>query len=541
MNAQDSPSAAVVAALKDRGFAYAGRAADGWLRFNGELCAAAERQACELALDPQFLELPRIRLLHVPSTWPRVLPHVGSSGSLCYIARGTVVVDIFDPVGQTLACLERAGEVLSRVINGELVGDLEDEFFAYWTGPPCLVDVQDLRLGRHQTLVAETGGAWAPIVTDDEKRTREKLKSLGWGLIDRTVQTFRVRTSAKPRPHLSAWPPTTVRDILSWQALLDPRCRKKIQQRINEGMEARANGVLILVESPLLTYGFGVLFDQNSGRRLRRGGTRRSMFALRAQPFNVIRIDDRYMASRNVPGKATMAGKRIALIGCGTIGGFLAEMLVKAGAGTSGGQLTLVDFDELLPQNVGRHRLGFPNLFKNKAKELGQELRRMAPGAEIQALPVRVQDAHLGNADLLVDATGEEALGHWLCERYVAPTAMLSIWVEGPGIAVRGLLRTKTGGACFRCLWESNRKGLYTAVVGGTPTLMAGQGCEGLYVPFPASVSVQAASLGAEMALGWSNGIESPALRTRLIDTAFQLSTPDCNPPRTARCPVCRS
>lgn len=61
-----------------------------------------------------------------------------------------------------------------------------------------------------------------------------------------------------------------------------------------------------------------------------------------------IRMDDKYVAERNVPEGPTLAGKRVALIGCGTIGGFLAELLVKAGAGLNDGDLALIDPDILL-------------------------------------------------------------------------------------------------------------------------------------------------------------------------------------------------
>jgi len=52
---------------------------------------------------------------------------------------------------------------------------------------------------------------------------------------------------------------------------------------------------------------------------------------------------------------------------------------------------------------------------------------------------------------------------------------------------------------------------------------------------------VQAASLAAEMALDWVNGIDSPALRTRLIDGTQQLATPDCDPQPDPDCPLCNS
>lgn len=534
--------AEVVDAFRQRGFEFVGRADDGWLKLRGPLRTSTGSHDCEIKLDPQFFELPYVRLLTLPAGLPRATPHLGSGGHLCYIAKNTVVLDIFDPVGQSLACLQRAEDVLNSVLKGELLEDLEEEFYVYWNGRFCLVDVQDQRLGRQETLVVKLGDNFTPVVTDDKARAIQKLKSLGWDVVKNyTMPTYRIRTNAKPRPHTSSWPPATVKDILEWQGLLDPRCRKKIQARIEEARSTAAKGVLILVESPLMTYGFTVFFDKSSLQKGMHRQSRTSMFTLNVIPMSVVRIDDRYMAQRNVPRLQTLAGKRLVLVGCGTIGGYLAEMLIKAGAGTSGGQLTLVDFDHLYPQNIGRHRLGFPSLFSNKAISMAEELKRVAPGCNIRALPVDVKQAQLGEIDLLIDSTGEESLGHWLCARYIGATPMLSVWIEGPGIAIRALLHTKRTSACYRCLCESNRRGLLSTILGTMPTMMAGQGCEGLYVPFPASVSVQAASLGVEMAIAWANDAVSPSLRTKLIDTKYELSTPDCDPRRMENCPACNS
>lgn len=378
------------------------------------------------------------------------------------------------------------------------------------------------------------------VVTDDEERTSKKLEALGWEVTDFTVLTYRVKTIAKPRPLTERWPPHNVKDILSWQGALDANCRKKIEQRIQQGRIKKANGVLILVESPLMTYGFGVLYKRNSAQKSDKKTRRKNLnYELEVLPMSVVRIDDRYLAERNIPGLATLAGKNIAIIGCGTIGGYLSEMLVKAGAGTSGGVLTLVDCEFLYPQNIGRHRLGFPSLFSNKATAMADELRRLAPGINIRALPVDVKKANLGELDLLIDATGEEALGHWLCEKYLEKTHMLSVWIDGPGVAVRGLLHLNDSDACYRCLWHKNKSGELNSIHGPLPSVLAGHGCEGLYVPFSAAVSVQAASLGLEMALDWVNGTESPKLRTKVIDNSYTLATPDCNPFRSDSCSVC--
>lgn len=534
----------VIEAFKQRGFEFVGKTDDGWFRLRGGVTPPQTDKSypCEVQLDPAFFDLPRIRLLEVPSGLPSAVPHLGADGDLCYLAKGAVVLDIYDPVGQSLACLQRAAVVLGQIMKGEMIEDLTEEFFAYWDGRPCFTDIQGEDLGRQNCIVAQANGSPLWFITDDEDRTAKKLRSIGYQITDKTVVTYRIKTSAQPRPLTGHWPPETVGDVLAWQSTLDSRCRRKIHERIKEGERRKANGVLIVIESPLMTYGFTVLYErQRPVQKSRLAGRRDSSYGLKVMPVSVVRIDDRYLAKRNMPKSKTLAGKNLAIVGCGTIGGYLSDMLVKAGAGTCGGKLTLVDLDCLLPQNIGRHRLGFPDLLLNKAEAMAKELKWSAPGAEIRALPADVRQAHLGELDLLIDATGEESLGHWLCNHYPLPIPMLSVWIEGPGTAVRALLRTNASGACFRCLWHSNRRGELRSTLDPLPAIMAGHGCEGLYVPFPASVSVHAASLGAEMTLDWVNGVYSPALRTRLIDRAQQLATPDCDPLRDQECPICSS
>ena len=533
----------VIEAFEQQGFKFVGKTDNGWFKLRGPLTLPGTDKSCpcEVQLDPTFYDLPRIRLLNIPPELPKAVPHLGADGGLCYLAKGTVVLDIYDPVGQSLACLQRAAAVFGQILKGEMIEDLAEEFFAYWDGWLCFVDMQGEDLGRQNCIVAQANGNPLWFITDNEDRTKRKLNSLGYQVTDKTVLTYRVKTTAQPRPLTSNWPPETVGDVLAWQSTLDPRCRRKIHERIKDGESKKANGVLIVIESPLMTYGFAVLIDHQVSQKTKLADRRDSSYGLKVMPVSVIRIDDRYLAQRNIPKSKTLAGKRIALVGCGTIGGYLSDMLVKAGAGTCGGKLTLVDFDCLLPQNIGRHRLGFPDLLSNKAEAMAKELTRMSPGAEVHALPVDARQAQLGQLDLLIDATGEESLGHWLCDRYRAPTPMLSVWIEGPGTAVRALLRTNASGGCYRCLWHSHRSGELRSTLDPLPTILAGHGCEGLYVPFPASVSVQAASLGAEMALDWISGVHSPALRTRLIDQTHQLATPDCDPLQDRDCPICSS
>lgn len=532
----------VIEAFGREGFDFAGKADNGWFRVTGRLFSdvTPEGVPCEIELDPNFFELPRVRLLEIPSHLPAAVPHLNANGGLCYIANGTVTLDIFDPIGQSLACLRQAQHVFDRIMRGEMLEDLAEEFYAYWNGAYCLSDLDGSAQGRQECFIVDGNERPIWFVTNNLARTKKKAELLGFIPTDKTTPTYRIKTTAQPRPVPGVWPPTTVSSLLTWQSQLDRRCRRSIHRRILQGERDRLNALLILIDSPKMTYAFGVIYARDERvPKVKLADRRDRTPGLEILPFSVFRIDERYIAERNIPGRSTLAGRAIALIGCGTIGGFLAEMLVKAGAGTQGGTLKLIDFDTLVPQNLGRHRLGFPSLLHRKSVAMADELRRLAPGVSIEAVTLDAREIDLSDQHLLIDATGEESLGHWLANYYPRPTQVLSVWIEGPGVAVRTLLRTAQGG-CYRCLWEFTRRGEMCSTTEPLPNILAGHGCEGLYVPFGASVSIQASSLGVEAALDWANGIVSPALRTRVLDRDFTQATLDGDLPIERGCPACQ-
>ncbi|MEE1721090.1 ThiF family adenylyltransferase, partial [Pseudomonas aeruginosa] len=103
-------------------------------------------------------------------------------------------------------------------------------------------------------------------------------------------------------------------------------------------------------------------------------------------------VDAESWLTRNLAGGVTgLAGKNIALVGCGAIGGYLADLLVKSGAGFLGGSLVLIDDDELSVGNLGRHFLGFEYIGQNKAAALCAELRAKYPEVQVSFIPKRVR------------------------------------------------------------------------------------------------------------------------------------------------------
>ncbi|MFJ4053191.1 ThiF family adenylyltransferase [Pseudomonas sp. NPDC089743] len=534
----------LISEMQLRGFRYLGRTSDRWVKFEGPLQTSEGAFQCDFTVDPTFFSLPIVKLKELPPKLGPVTPHLGASGWLCYLTASSIVLDIFDPIGQTLKCLAEAERVLGCILRGEMVQDLAEEFLVHWVSELCVFDVQKLMRGEISAFcVISPRGLRTPVLTDDIQRTVQKIDDLNFQPKRQMMLAYVVGSGAQPRPSQVAWPPNTVAEVLSWQRELDKGCARKIQQRISEAYRKKQSEAVIFIQSPHLNYGFQVHFDQSvlDDEKFERSRGTERLFSFRITRLAAIRIDEQYIAQRSIPSMKTLAGLRIAIVGCGTIGGYLADMLVKIGAGTGGGKLTLVDFDQLMPENVGRHRLGLRYFNMNKALGVSIMLKIDAPGISVQALEVDVRKAHLGDLDLLIDATGEEALGHWIAANYSAMSPILSVWVEGPGTAVRAILKTPGDSACYRCLSTYTKMGKLLTVEGGVPYVLAGHGCEGLYVPFPATVSVQAAALGTEMALAWANGKASPSMRTRITDHSYVLATPDCDPLKVEGCPACNS
>jgi len=529
----------LVAALATRGFDYVGKSrAKGWMKFTGKLTANGTQHSCEMDIWEDLDRLPLIWLNDSPCDSARLRPHLSPSGYLCYIAHASAIVDPFDPIGQTLGALVRAEEVLDAILKGEMSEDLADEFYLHWGGKQCLVDVQNSHPGHEQAFeLVGPKTSWV-VVTDHPARTGIKMKTLGLELSKSRVSIARVSTQARPVPYQVDWPPRTMQALLAWQNSLDPACAAAIEKQMLGLVRQDASSIVVIVESPKMQYGFQVEIQQTS-RRGKPVPFREALLRHPIRCLSVERIDDRYMSERNLPQGKTLAGLRIAMVGCGTIGGYLADMLVKAGAGTSGGQLCLIDMDTLGPQNLGRHRLGFPHLYKNKAERLAIELHYSTPGSDIKGIPFDVKGITLGKHDLLIDATGEQSLSDWLAWKHAGNTPMLTTWVEGPGHAVRALITSAPDHACPRCISRPPRSDELRVFDAPTQQLLRGHGCEGLYVPFAASASIQAAALAMEMIQAWNDGIEAPTFRTRALIMEQAQRTRDCSPAKTDGCPAC--
>jgi molybdopterin/thiamine biosynthesis adenylyltransferase len=270
--------------------------------------------------------------------------------------------------------------------------------------------------------------------------------------------------------------------------------------------------------------------------------------AVKISGYVGVPVDDGYIFSRNMGGMNSLIGKRILLIGCGTIGSFLAQQLGQSGAGSGEGRLTLVDNDTLKGANLGRHLLGSPYLDRNKADACADFLREQLPHLDVASIPQSILQNRdvLLRQDLIIDATGEEALSIGLNENSVTKRPefppVLFVWLEGNGAAAIALMTGDPELACFKCL-KSELAGTPRFRIMRSDTELrtsSNLACgDAHFIPFPVSRAAAAASLACDMTLDWANGNAGYRRRSLTLDHRQAVHIKDSNPKRIGACPAC--
>lgn len=130
-------------------------------------------------------------------------------------------------------------------------------------------------------------------------------------------------------------------------------------------------------------------------------------------PLPIDRVDANWALARDhrVDVLEERRKKRVLVLGCGSLGAPVAELLARAGVG----ELHLLDKEYFGTENIARHLLGASNIGELKSVELASRLRRMVSGVTVKAFHALAVDwlrhqCKPGTYDLVVDCTGESSV-----------------------------------------------------------------------------------------------------------------------------------
>lgn len=139
-----------------------------------------------------------------------------------------------------------------------------------------------------------------------------------------------------------------------------------------------------------------------------------------ALPISI--IPPQKAAARLDADHMALAERRIAIIGCGSLGSKLAAMLARCGVG----KFVLVDDDIMLPDNLVRHELDWREVGMHKAEAIRRRIALINPSASVEAREYRLGGQHssgsieslletIAACDLIIDGTADANVFNYLC------------------------------------------------------------------------------------------------------------------------------
>ncbi|MEZ2352221.1 ThiF family adenylyltransferase [Caballeronia sp. RCC_10] len=131
------------------------------------------------------------------------------------------------------------------------------------------------------------------------------------------------------------------------------------------------------------------------------------------EPVYITRVDADWALARDhgLNVLSERRGKRVLLLGCGSLGSPLAKALARSGIG----RLDIVDSQLMGVENTCRHELGFGEVGQPKARALARQSKKEVPGLEAQGFFAEARSWIMrkctpGTYDLVVECTAESSV-----------------------------------------------------------------------------------------------------------------------------------
>jgi molybdopterin/thiamine biosynthesis adenylyltransferase len=458
---------------------------------------------------------------------PYHFPHLNHMWEICYHDKSKIF-DIYCPDTIVLFCIES----VKSVLDNNTYDDMEEiipEFESYWFNNykqffGTLADTDDYS-----------------YVCNNWFRGKQNLLKINLDSCEK-VPIFKFETI----PSISGvdWPIENYEDLKKWLDRDNSAVVNDMEKYIKNCLGQYKFELLMLIHMANIYIGLTITFFDPIVRKRKNNLLRSETVNLvmkRRHEIKRFTIDNydstKLIKSNDRENDVDLIDKKILLIGAGTIGSNLANILVRNGAGIgSGGCLTIVDKDIMNPYNLSRHFLGISHSGKEKTIALQEELNSIIPFATIIPQFKKAQELDLRQYDIIIDSSGEEGLTIWLNEnikKLSNDLLFLSIWIKGQGESVECFSMSNTQGACHECY---RRSPFYLPSIADQLPLR--NSCMSVYVPFPITASLYASLLAVHV------------LHNRLSNSMYpsSLCCQKINPPQSieekiikfySECPVC--
>ena len=234
----------------------------------------------------------------------------------------------------------------------------------------------------------------------------------------------------------------------------------------------------------------------------------------RIAPYDVRSLSRTSLVPRG-GGSLDISGRRVLLVGCGSVGGELAQRLTSAGVE----HLKISDPDVFAETNLYRHTLSILDLGFLKSSAVALGLAAKHPWATVVDLDARLEDLRdkeeLGTFDLIVIAVGSptsERVFREYCRAERVDVPCINCWVEAYGVGGHAILDIPGSKGCWHCAYVdpvTGGRGLASNLnflAANQNLALTHEGCGFQFLPYSGIAASYTATMAADLAVRFLSG-----------------------------------
>ncbi|MEH6479420.1 MULTISPECIES: E2/UBC family protein [Pseudoalteromonas] len=441
--------------------------------------------------DPH-IKLPSAYVISMPDIYKdKLIPHISHEGYLCYVEQKEADWDPndLDTLYKNIDSQIQSTLIKSFQNQSESDSEFENEFVSYWPSDNFLyllshrdksfnfitiqcTSVDEKSVGDYEFITINIGNKKPDEYFEDHELnqwlSQRKLK------IDNKnnfgIKTHYVSVSPDKLAGIN-WPPNNLGHLINWLEEVNCSARDHLIYSLTSKKEKKhillldidkQDPIAVHIELNVQAFDFNRRANKKKKNKISFNSllavVRSNKFCNHFKRFSVIKADTTTLQSRDKKRDLQLNSQRVALIGCGTIGGYLASLLIRNGAGCSNKQFDLYDDDILMPHNFSRHVLTSSSFGKNKAVELANNLTQSIHTVKSVhgfASSFPLNENILSKYDIIIDATGRppfsKRLSHVvrLLPQLKRPN-VIHAFNDGNGRASKVLV--DIGHSCYKCM-----------------------------------------------------------------------------------------
>ncbi|MEM6719179.1 MAG: ThiF family adenylyltransferase [Bacteroidota bacterium] len=503
---------------------------------------------CILKVDEKDIPIKLVITSEFPEALPKFLldkydtlgflPHIEPNGSICFLEKESVYINVEEPKAVFQASVELAIKTLSDGLNELNNKDFREEFHVFWERNKyisnlnviSLIDIIDTP--KKVQLLKDNRRA----ILFDLDRNIERQKRI---FFKRTPSLTKTGIYVPLLEDCDLTPPKydqkwSVDEFVNW---LKPKISLQnwkilTEEILNKKPERYEYLVLGIPRNTGATILVGVQLKpkKRTNHPLLEEKTGWGLSLL-----DISRLDMPSILPRG-GANVDLQKKKVLLIGCGSVGSHIALMLSKTGLGF----LDLVDYDKFKIENIQRFSIGIEHVGKSKVDALKDYLDKNVIGINISANNKNFNDfikegnINLSDYDLIVSATGDPTINLSINNKLKKLKVPFIIgWNEPYGIGGHALLSIDDLNGCYRCLFR-NRYNVasFASSDQSKPFYKKHLGCGEVYTPYSALDSIRTSELVVRLVNSFLTGkINRPQLISwigdskEFLEEGYKLST----------------